>query len=256
MGFATWFFEGLRSVAASSCRRSGTVLAALGAALLGAQGAQALTFTNSASFAYSGSVTPVGQFSLVRDLADGFALRGDYQVGIGTSFLIGRRSFSIGPLPERIDTAAREHFKLVVAGGNSGAPTAARLEATVNYTIEPEPLGAIWPTPARTNTVAVTDNGYVVHDAGVVGPVDPVLPTQRILSPGNYQLKTFIGLHFVPGEATAFPVNAFIELGGLTGFEGLELHVVGVPMPEPASAVMLVAGIAALGWRLRARARS
>lgn len=237
-----------RAAFAPSLGARALALAVLG---FGAAGAHALTFTGSSSFAYSGNVNFVSGAPYTVDLFTGFTLASDYQVGPGRSFLIGTRPFQVGLLPERINSFASENFKIVVAGGASGAPTDAQLDATVYYTIEPDPLGPEWPGAAAGGTVTVLGNGLSERDADLVGPLNSVLPSDRILAPGHYVLKTYVDINFTPGPPTAYPLAAFIELGGLSPYAGIDVSIIGVPVPEPAPAALLAAGLAVLGWRSR-----
>jgi hypothetical protein len=244
----------------SNPKRSGCVSrlarrAVLASLLIAGAGAHALTFTAGSSLAFSGGIGFLTPGIATIDTPNGFILRGDYQT-LGNGFIIGYRPFQIGLLPERIDSFATENFKIVVAGGPSGAPGDGELRAQVNYRIEPDPLGPVLPDAATPTDVKVTGNGLLVVEKGVAELFDGVLPSSRILAPGNYVLRTFIELTYSPGTPAAYPVAGFIELGGLNGgFTGLDASIIGTPVPEPTSFAMVAAGLGALAWRAQARKR-
>jgi hypothetical protein len=230
-----------------------TRAAVAAAAVLAAAGAQALTFTGPAGFAYSygGAPPTLLSPSQVEDRANGFALRGDYRFGAGQFFLVATRPFSIGAIPERLTSSSREQFKIVIAGGNSGAGSAAELRTRVHYTIEPVPMGLFAPAVVTGSDVLLQDNGLIVTEAVFPGVLQPVLPPQHILATGDYLLKAYFEVEFVPGPPTVFPLWGYLEAGGLTGFSGVEVSLIGTTVPEPAPLAMLAAGLGVLGWRRR-----
>lgn len=215
--------------------------------------AQAFTFTEPAHFSYSGNVNFLSPPTVV-DTDLGFVLRGDYQLGAGTSFLIASRLFQIGPLPERIESFADENFKIVLAGGGSGAASMSRFAAGVFYGVQPVPQGNVLPTPVTYGALEVFDNGLAFRSEFRPFGFDASLPTNGILGPGTYRMQAFIVLELSVDPQAPYPQSGVIELGGLSPFAGVQLSALGTPVPEPGPAALLAAGLAALAWR-RARLR-
>ncbi len=221
---------------------------ALALALLAPAGpAAAITFTEPAHFNFSGNIGFLTE-PLLTDTAVGFVLQGDYRVGEGTSFLVASRPFSIGPLPERIESAAHENYKLVLAGGGSGQASTGWISAQVYYRILPAPQGANLPAAATIGPVLLADNALGVQDAGTSNLLDGVLPSSRILGSGDYILQTFIELNADFDAAAVYPQMGFIELGGLTPFGGVSVELIGIPVPEPTPAALLAGGLALVAW--------
>lgn len=216
--------------------------------LLSAGEAHALTFTAPGTLSYSGDVTFLGG-PLVIDTPNGFVLNTDVQLGSGTSFLIAHRNFQIGPLPEEIQSAASEQFKIVLSGGGSGTASTGSITASVSYSIFPDPLGPVWPAEAPGGTGQVTSDGLLVITTTLLNPLNPVLPPHDILSPGNYQLRAVVRLDVTLDPLSPFPQSAFAELGGLSSYAGIQFDAFGTPVPEPTTALLLALGLVGLARR-------
>lgn len=220
--------------------------------LLTARGAQALTFTGPPitelffGNPLSGSILTAESFGNTLSFTGDIVL--EPFIGSTLPIASATQPVSIPVFPEEISASFRDHYKLVVGGGDPEITI--QVDIGVVYTLSEQPP-ATGKALGQTSSAQLTGNGSVVVDeSGDLLPVLAGLPIPTTggnptLSPGNYFLTIDLFLNNMvatSGSANTFTPGVFIEFGGISTFDGFEFTVIGTPVPEPSSLAMLGLG--------------
>lgn len=203
-----------------------------------------------------GVFSPIDPLDATATIA-GFALDGDFVLNLNnaptedvvTFEVKAFRFFDVGGLPVSASTSVFEHYKVVVGGGAENDPAVTLLTSLqVQHVPLMGPFPVVHPLTASPPTVEQMGNGFTV-----VGDVVPGQTDDFVLAQGPYVLEyRMLGViengHHLPEPTIT------VEMGGISGFEGVQALIAAVTVPEPGTLTLLaLGGLLAIGVVVRLR---
>ncbi len=224
-------------------------LAALSATPASAQ----FMFTGNPTLTVEDPFSILGQISPLTAVAapDGFTLKGDFTLDpdlaaphITTFKLRVTRPFSVGPFPVAANDFLDSNYKVVVGGGAANDPAVTLLtslrvdESFFGISIDPLTIG---------RDVEQIGNGFTI--------VNALDSADYVLTQGNYELEyTMFGV--IENGFHAPTTTITVEMGGLSGFDGVVAEIFAVTVPEPGTfSLLALGGVLFVGVAVRCRRR-